>query len=157
AAGGGVVPFSKTSSKNEDFFQLVRQTDGLTDRRVSWIFLFGKVNLPAAMKQLSFFWRILSRTIYEAATDNTTGLAAQMAYQFLLVLAPGLFFLWHLLGLFGTDPARLHQMFEILRSFLPPDPKVQDILDATVGSVVLTGPTGMVANIGIVVGIYFGT
>jgi membrane protein len=109
------------------------------------------------MKHLAFLWRIVSRTVYEAATDNTTGLAAQMAYQFLLVLAPGLFFLWHLLGLFGTDPARLHQMFELMRSFLPPDPKVQDILDAAVGSVVLTGPSGMLANIGIVVGIYFGT
>ena len=109
------------------------------------------------MKQLRFVWRILCRMVWETATDNTTGLAAQMAYQFLLVLAPGLFFLWHLLGLFGTDPARLHQMFAILKSFLPPDPKVQDILDSALGSVVLTGSSGMLANIGIVVGIYFGT
>ena len=76
------------------------------------------------MKQLSFAGRILRRLVYETAMDTTTGLAAQMAYQFLFMLAPVLFFLWHLLGLFGTDPAKLHQMFAILKSFLPPDPKV---------------------------------
>lgn len=109
------------------------------------------------MKHLGSSWRVIRRLVYETATDNTTGLAAQMAYQFLFVLAPGLFFLWHLLGLFGTDPTRLHQMFGILKGFLPPDPKVQDILDAQVASVVLTGSSSMLANIGIVVGIYFGT
>jgi membrane protein len=113
--------------------------------------------LAAAMKRLGFVWRIFRRLVWETATDNTTGLAAQMAYQFLFMLAPVLFFLWHLLGLFGTDPAKLHQMFAILKSFLPPDPKVQDILDAQVASVVLTGSGGMLANIGIVLGIYFGT
>ena len=89
--------------------------------------------------------------------DDTTGLAAQMAYQFLFTLAPGLLFLWHLLGLFGTDPAKLHQMFTILKSFLPPDPKVQDILDAAVANVVVAGGTGILANVGIILGIYLGT
>ena len=109
------------------------------------------------MKRLAFVWKIFRRLVWETATDNTTGLAAQMAYQFLFMLAPVLFFLWHLLGLFGTDPAKLHQMFAILKSFLPPDPKVQDILDAQVASVVLTGSGGMLANVGIILGIYFGT
>ena len=89
--------------------------------------------------------------------DDTTGLAAQMAYQFLFTLAPGLLFLWHLLGLFGTDPAKLHQMFVILKSFLPPDPKVQDILDAAVANVVVTGGTGTMANVGILLGVWLGT
>lgn len=95
--------------------------------------------------------------VWETATDDTTGLAAQMAYQFLFTLAPGLLFLWHLLGLFGTDPAKLHQMFAILKSFLPPDPKVQDILDAAVANVVVTGGTGMLANVGILLGLWLGT
>ena len=89
--------------------------------------------------------------------DDTTGLAAQMAYQFLFTLAPGLLFLWHLLGLFGTDPAKLHQMFLILKSFLPPDQKVQDLLDAAMANVVVAGGTGTFANVGIVLGIYLGT
>jgi membrane protein len=89
--------------------------------------------------------------------DNTTGLAAQMAYLLLVALAPGLLFLWHLLGLFGTDPAKLHRIFLILKSFIPPDPKVQDILDTAMASVVVTGSNGILANVGIVLGIYFGT
>jgi len=95
--------------------------------------------------------------VWETVTDDTTGLAAQMAYQFLFTLAPGLLFLWHLLGLFGTDPAKLHQMFVILKSFLPPDPKVQDILDAAVANVVVTGGTGTLANVGILLGLWLGT
>src|SRR3984893_2746575 len=109
------------------------------------------------MKVLRFIWRITRRLVWETATDNTTGLAAQMAYQLLFALAPGLLFLWHLLGLFGTDPGRLHQIFSVLKSFLPPDPKVQDILDAALASVVVTGSSGLLANAGIILGIYFGT
>ncbi len=109
------------------------------------------------MKYLGFVWRVLRRLVWETATDATTGLAAQMAYLLLFALAPGLLFLWHLLGLFGTDPTKLHQMYLILQSFMPPDPKVQDILDTAVASVVVTGSSGMLANAGIVLGIYFGT
>ena len=89
--------------------------------------------------------------------DNTTGLAAQMAYVLLFALAPGTLFLWHLLGLFGTDPTKLHRMYLLLRSFMPPDPKVQDILDSAIASVVVTGTSGLLANAGILLGIYFGT
>ena len=113
--------------------------------------------LWAAMRYLRFVWRVLGRLVWETTTDNTTGLAGQMAYLLLIALAPGLLFLWHLLGLFGTDPAKLHRMFVVLKSFMPPDPKVQDILDAAVASVVVTGSSGMLANVGIIVGIYFGT
>ncbi|MGI8821190.1 MAG: YihY/virulence factor BrkB family protein [Chthoniobacterales bacterium] len=109
------------------------------------------------MKRLRFVGRVTRRLIWETAMDNTTGLAAQMAYQFLFTLAPGLLFLWHLLGLFGTDPAKLHQMFTILKSFLPPDPKVQDILDAAVANVVTTGASGVLGNVGIFLGIWLGT
>jgi membrane protein len=48
-------------------------------------------------------------------------------------------------------------MFLILKSFLPPDPKVQDILDTAVANVVLTGSSGFLAKAGIILGIYFGT
>jgi membrane protein len=95
--------------------------------------------------------------VWETATDNTTGLAAQIAYQLLFALPFVLLFFWHLLGLFGTDPAKLHGMFVVLKSFLPPDPKVQDILDSAVASVVVTGSSGMLANVGIIFGIYLGT
>jgi membrane protein len=113
--------------------------------------------LSPEMKYLRFIWRVARRMVWETAMDETTGLAAQMAYLLLFALAPVLLFLWHLLGLFGTDPAKLHQMFVILQSFMPPDPKVQDILDTAMASVVVTGSSGLLANAGIVLGIYFGT
>jgi len=113
--------------------------------------------LSPEMKYLRFIWRVVRRLVWEIATDTTTGLAAQMAYLLLFALAPVLLFLWHLLGLFGTDPAKLHQMFVILQSFMPPDPKVQDILDTAMASVVVTGSSGLLANAGIILGIYFGT
>jgi membrane protein len=109
------------------------------------------------MKSLGFLWRVVRRLVWETVIDDTMGLSAQMAYQFLFTLAPGLFFLWHLLGLFGTDPAKLHEMLGVLKAFLPPDPKVQDILDSQVASVVVTGASGTLAIAGIVVGSYFGT
>jgi membrane protein len=109
------------------------------------------------MKYLALIWRVLRRLVWETATDNTTGLAAQMAYLLLFALAPGSLFLWHLLGLFGTDPTKLHRMFVLLKSFMPPDPKVQDILDSAMANVVVTGSSGLLANAGIVLGIYFGT
>ncbi|MGI8482228.1 MAG: YihY/virulence factor BrkB family protein [Chthoniobacterales bacterium] len=117
----------------------------------------GQSKLSPQMRYLSFAGRIVRRFVWETATDNTTGLAAQMAYQFLFTLAPGLLFLWHLLGLFGTDPAKLHQMLAILKSFLPADPKVQEILDTQAASVVVTGAGGTLANVGILAGIWLGT
>src|SRR5215831_938792 len=109
------------------------------------------------MKYLRFIWRVARRLVWETAMDNTTGLAAQMAYLLLFALAPGTLFLWHLLGLFGTDPSKLHRMFLLLKSFMPPDQKVQDILDSAMASVVVTGTSGLLANAGIIFGIYFGT
>jgi membrane protein len=109
------------------------------------------------MKYLRMIWRVSRRLVWETAMDNTTGLAAQMAYVLLFALAPGTLFLWHLLGLFGTDPTKLHRMYILLRSFMPPDPKVQDILDSAIASVVVTGTSGLLANAGILLGIYFGT
>ncbi|HVI83555.1 MAG TPA: YihY/virulence factor BrkB family protein [Chthoniobacterales bacterium] len=109
------------------------------------------------MKILRIILKVFRRLIWETATDNTTALAAQMAYALLIALAPGLLFLWHLLGLFGTDPAKLHGIFGVLQSFLPPDPKVQNVLDAAAASVVVTGSSGFIANAGILLGIYCGT
>ena len=109
------------------------------------------------MKILRTILKVFRRLIWETATDNTTGLASQLAYTLLIAAAPGLLFLWHLLGLFGTDPAKLHGMFSILKSFLPPDQKVQDALDAAAASVVQSGSSGWLANLGIFFGIWVGT
>src|SRR6202035_2864430 len=80
-----------------------------------------------------------------------------MAYQLVFALPFVLLFLWHLLGLFGTDPSNLHGVFALVKSFMPPDPKVQDILDLAIANVVVTGSRGWLANAGIFLGIYLGT
>jgi membrane protein len=113
--------------------------------------------LPPTMKYLRVTGRVVRRLVWETVTDETMGLSAQMAYQFLFTLAPGLLFLWHLLGLFGTDPAKLHRMLGVVRAFLPPDPKVQEILDTIVASVIVSGSGGALATAGIILGIYLGT
>lgn len=113
--------------------------------------------VSAQMGRLKFLGKVSQRLVWETAMDNTTGLAAQMAYQFLFTLAPGLLFLWWLLSLFGTDPAKLHQMFSILKSFLPSDPKVQDIIDVVVAQVVVTGFNSWLAVAGLFFGIWLGT
>ena len=109
------------------------------------------------MNTLRLIGRTTRRLIWETTTDNTTGLAAQMAYQLIFALAPGLLFLWHLLGLFGTDPAKLHRMFVLLKNFMPPDEKVQDILDAALANVVLTGSERLFSSVEIALGIFLGT
>ena len=80
-----------------------------------------------------------------------------MAYQLVFALPFVLLFFWHLLGLFGTDPSNLHGIFALVKSFMPPDPKVQDILDVAIANVVATGSSGWLANLGIFLGIYLGT
>src|SRR3977135_1578098 len=109
------------------------------------------------MKFLRFAVRIFRRLIDETAMDTTMGLAAQMAYQFLFTLAPGLLFLWYLLSVFGTDPAQLHQLINVPNDFLPADPKVQEIIDSLVANIVVTGSTGTLANVGIFFGLWLGT
>ena len=113
--------------------------------------------LRETMKFLRLTGRVVRRLVWETVTDETLGLSAQMAYQFLFTLAPGLLFLWHLLGLFGTDPATLHKMLGLVRAFLPPDPKVQEILDSVVANVIVTGSGGALVTAGIILGIYLGT
>ncbi|HEY2615235.1 MAG TPA: YhjD/YihY/BrkB family envelope integrity protein, partial [Chthoniobacterales bacterium] len=152
------MSFAEAGGQDQDFFQNSLGRDQARNLPESLMDIWSRQSkVSALMKYLGFVGRIIRRLVWETATDNTTGLAAQMAYQFLFTLAPGLLFLWHLLGLFGTDPAKLHQMLVILKSFLPSDPKVQEILDTQAASVVVTGSSGTLANIGIFLGIYLGT
>src|SRR5438552_18087988 len=108
------------------------------------------------MKYLRFISSVARRLIWETAMDNTTGLAAQMAYLLLFALAPGTLFFCHLLGLFGTDPTKLHRMYLLLESFMPPAPNVHVVLDSSIASVVSTGTSGPLWHAGSPLGYYFG-
>src|SRR5207244_10759456 len=56
-----------------------------------------------------------------------------------------------------TGPTKCQLKYVVMKIFMPPDPKVQDILDAAMANVVVTGSSGLLANAGIILGIYFGT
>jgi membrane protein len=91
----------------------------------------------------------------EAYLDNTTGLAAMMAYDLLFILvAPGLLLLSALLSLFGTDPTLLHNIIELLQGFLPNIS--HDIIQQQVAAVVITGSNSRVALLGIPLALYLG-
>lgn len=109
------------------------------------------------MRLLRLIGRVSRRLVVGTLFDDTMGLAAQMAFQLLFALVPGMLFFWYLLSLFGTDPVKLHQMLSILKSFLPPDPKVAGIIDMVVANIVITGSSGWVANAAIITGLWFGT
>ena len=105
-------------------------------------------------KRLVWYWRLVSRWLVEAYFDNTTGLAAQMAYDIVFLLAPGLLLLSALLTLFGTEPRTLHTMVDLLQNFMPRISR--DIIEAQVAAIVVTGTTSKVALLGIPLALYLG-
>jgi membrane protein len=107
------------------------------------------------MKTFIWFWRLICRWLVEAYFDNTTGLAAMMAYDLLFILAaPGLLLLSALLSLFGTDPTLLHTIIELLQGFLPDISK--PIIAKQVVALVITGSSSRVALLGIPLALYLG-
>jgi hypothetical protein len=72
----------------------------------------------------------------ETVFDETAGLAARWRICF-FALAPKAF---QICSVFGTDPAKNTNVYH--QSFMPPDPKVQDIPDTAMASVVVTGSSG---------------
>lgn len=106
------------------------------------------------MKKVVWYWRLICRWLVEAYLDNTTGLAAQMAYDLVFLLAPGLLLISALLTLFGTDPKTLHAIVALLQGFMPQIS--QTIIEQQVAAIVVTGTTGKVALLGIPLALYLG-
>jgi membrane protein len=107
------------------------------------------------MKTFIWSWRLISRWLVEAYFDNTTGLAAMMAYDLLFILAaPGLLLLSALLSLFGTDPTLLHNIIDLLEGFLPNISR--EIIQQQVVALVITGSNSRVALLGIPLALYLG-
>lgn len=88
------------------------------------------------------------------ANGDTVGLASQMAFEFVFLLAPGTLFLAALLGLLGTDPATLRAIVELLKGFLPSS--LHGILDQQIAAIILTGSSGTVFFWGMVLAFYLG-
>ncbi len=107
------------------------------------------------MKTFIWSWRLLCRWLVEAYFDNTTGLAAMMAYDFIFLLAaPGLLLLSALLSLFGADPTSLHNIIVIIEGLMPQMSK--PIIEQQVVALVVTGSHSRVALLGIPLAIYLG-
>src|SRR5471030_3246769 len=62
---------------------------------------------PIAAKPGRRWLRLLDRWLIGAYEDNATGLAAQLSYDFIFLLAPGPLLVSALLAIFGTDPTTL--------------------------------------------------
>lgn len=107
------------------------------------------------MKTFIWSWRLVCRWLVEAYVDNTTGLAAMMAYDFIFLLAaPGLLLLSALLSLFGADPTSLHNIIVIIEGLMPQMSK--PIIEQQVVALVVTGSHSRVALLGIPLAIYLG-
>jgi membrane protein len=107
------------------------------------------------MKTFVWSWRLMCRWLVEAYLDNTTGLAAMMAYDFIFLLAaPGLLLFSAMLSIVGTDPALLHNIIVILEGFMP---KIsRPIIERQVVALVISGANNKVALFGIPLAIYLG-
>ncbi len=107
------------------------------------------------MKTFVWSWRLLCRWLVEAYFDNTTGLAAMMAYDLIFILAaPGLLLLSAALSLYGTDPTLLHNIITLLKGFLPEI--THSLIEQQIVALVITRPTSYVALLGILLALYLG-
>ncbi len=107
------------------------------------------------MKTFLWLWRLTCRWLVEAYFDNTTGLAAMMAYDLIFILvAPGFLLLSEFLSLIGTDPSLLHQLIELFQSFLPDI--ARQIIEQQIVALVITGSSSHVALVGIPLALYLG-
>lgn len=107
------------------------------------------------MKTFVWFWRLVCRWLVEAYFDNTTGLAAMMAYDLIFLLAaPGFFLLSAFLSLFGADPTLLHNIIQLLTSFMPA--MSRQIIEQQVVALVISGSTSKIALLGIPLALYLG-
>src|SRR5262249_793410 len=82
---------------------------------------------------------LLKRSLKETIADNCFGLAAQLAYYFLLTVFPALLVLGAMPCVFPRT--LLDQILELLGSFTPPD--VLQILDAQLQVITKSGHTAL--------------
>ena len=107
------------------------------------------------MKTFIWSWRLICRWLVEAYFDNTSGLAAMMAYDLIFILAaPGFLLLSFLLSLFGTDPNLLHKIIELFEGFLPEISK--PVIEQQIVALVITGASSRLSLLLIPLALYLG-
>ncbi|OAI43411.1 hypothetical protein AYO41_01985 [Verrucomicrobia bacterium SCGC AG-212-E04] len=111
-------------------------------------------NPPIPPKPGRRWLRLLDRWLVGAYEDNATGLAAQLSYDFIFLLAPGPLLVSALLSIFGTDPTTLANIIALLKSFLPE--LAHPIIDRQISAIVVSGITTKFAYVGICLALYLG-
>lgn len=102
----------------------------------------SKINKPAKTKKNPNFFQSL---MFQFSKDNTSGMAAQLAYYFLLAIFPLLIFLLTLVPLFQIDQATITQMIE---DYAPSN--IASMLDSTLSDV-LSSSSGGLLSVGLIV------
>lgn len=111
-------------------------------------------NPPTRPKPRRRWLRLLDRWLIGAYEDNATGLAAQLSYDFIFLLAPGPLLVSALLAIFGTDPSTLANIIALLKGFLPEI--AHPIIDRQISAIVVSGITTKFAFVGICLALYLG-
>lgn len=101
----------------------------------------SKINKPAKLKEDAGFFQSL---LFRFAHDNTTGMAAQLAYYFLLAVFPLLIFLLSIVPLFRIEP-------DVITSFINDyaPSQISGLLEGIISDV-LTNSGGGILSIGLI-------
>ena len=97
----------------------------------------SKINKPAKIKGDPNFFQSL---LFQFSKDNTSGMAAQLAYYFLLAIFPLLIFLLTLVPLFQIDQATITQM---IQDYAPSD--IAGTLEGIIGDVMTSSSGGLLS------------
>lgn len=102
----------------------------------------SKINKPAAVKDDPGF---LQRLMFRFSKDNTSGMAAQLAYYFLLAIFPMLIFLLTLVPLFQIDQETI---VGLIREYAPSD--IAGTLEGIIGDI-LGAANGGLLSFGLII------
>src|SRR5699024_2076488 len=91
---------TETSDDDKDTFIDEVEFKSKTSNKPDEHFYVSKINKPAKLKDDPNFFQSL---LFQFSKDNTSGMAAQLAYYFLLAIFPLLIFLLTLVPLFNID------------------------------------------------------
>ena len=96
----------KKEMKKDDTFVDYVEFKSIPNKKNSTFYL-SQVNRPVALKDDAGF---LGKLMFRFSKDNTTGMAAQLAYYFLLAIFPALIFLLTIVPMFNVDADSLTNM-----------------------------------------------
>jgi membrane protein len=103
------------AEQKEDVFVEDVQFKSKTPKKDNQTLYVSKINKPAAKPDHPNFFQ---RLMFRFSKDNTSGMAAQLAYYFLLAIFPLLIFLLTLVPLFQIDQEAI---VGVIRDYIPSD------------------------------------